>query len=103
MHKQIIVLSNMYYTSKERPVLYKCKDYIFTSPYSLHLFQELQSTYERGHVYDTSVVELSRLMSKPIQDSSFLFIVLAISITPESFFLWIKEVVVWQCQTRRIW
>ena len=33
----------------------------------------------------TSVVEL-RLMSKPIQDSSFHFIVIAISVAPESFF-----------------
>ena len=40
----------MYYTSKEK---YKCEDYIFTSPHtrSLHLSQELQSIYERGHVY----------------------------------------------------
>ena len=42
----------------------------------------------------TSVVELSRLMSKPIQDSSFHFIVIAISVAPESFFHWTKEVVV---------
>ena len=33
----------------------------------------------------TSVVELSRLMSKPIQDNSFHFIVIAILIAPESF------------------
>jgi len=38
----------MYYTSKERC---KCEDYIFTSPHSLHLSQELQFTYEWGHVY----------------------------------------------------
>ena len=50
-----------------------------------------------------SVVELSRLMSKPIQDSSFHFIVIAILIAPESFFLWTKEVVVWRCQIWRIW
>ena len=42
----------------------------------------------------TSVVELSRLMSKPIQDSSFHFIVIAISVAPESFFHWTK--VCWQ-------
>ena len=42
----------------------------------------------------TSVVELSRLMSKPIQDISFHFIVIAISVAPESFFHWTKEVVV---------
>ena len=34
----------------------------------------------------TSVVELNRLMSKPIQNSSFHFIVIAISVAPESFF-----------------
>ena len=39
----------------------------------------------------TSVVELSRLMSKPIQESSFHFIVIAISVAPESFFHWIKS------------
>ena len=42
----------------------------------------------------TSVVELSQLMSKPSQDSSFHFIVIAISVAPESFFHWTKEVVV---------
>ena len=42
----------------------------------------------------SSVVEISRLMSKPIQDSSFHFIVIAISIALESFFHWTKEVVV---------
>ena len=42
----------------------------------------------------TSVVELSRLMSKLIQDSSFHSIVIAIPIAPESCFLWTKEVVV---------
>ena len=40
----------------------------------------------------TSVVELSRLMSKPIQDSSFHFIVTAMSVAPESFCHWTKEV-----------
>ena len=42
----------------------------------------------------TSVVELSRLMSKLIQDGSFCFVVTAISVAPESFFYWIKEVLV---------
>ena len=51
----------------------------------------------------TSVVELSRLMSKPIQDSSFHFIVIAILVASESFFHWTKKVVVWWCQIRRIW
>ena len=51
----------------------------------------------------TSVVELSRLMSKPIQDSSFHVIVIAIPIAQEPFFLWTKEVVVWWCQIRRKW
>ena len=38
-----------------------------------------------------SAVELGRLMSKPIQESSFHFIVTTISVAPESFFHWTKH------------
>ena len=42
----------------------------------------------------TKAAELSRLMSKPIQDSSFHFIVIVILVAPKSFFHWTKEAVV---------
>ena len=62
----------------------------------LHIVSTSLKSYSPSMNEDmyTSVVELSRLMSKPIQDSSFHFIVIAISVAPESFFHWTKEVVV---------
>ena len=54
----------------------------------LHIVSTSLKSYSpssNGGMY-TSVVELSQLMSKPMQDSSFHFIVTAISVAPESFF-----------------
>ena len=97
MYKQVIVATCIIHQKKGTSVRITCL--------LLHIVYTFLKSYSppMNEGMYTSVVELSRLMSKPIQDSSFHFIVIAIPNAPESFFLWTKEVVVWRCQIRRIW
>ena len=88
MHKQILVATCIIYQKKGTSV---------RITFLLFLIVTTSLKSYRPPMNDgmyTSVVELSRLMSKPIQDSSFHFTVIAISVAPESFFHWTKEVVV---------
>ena len=88
MYKQIIVATCTIHQKKGTSVRITCL--------LLHIVYTSLKSYSppMNEGMYTSVVELSRLMSKPIQDSSFHFIVIAIRIALESFFLWIKKVVV---------
>ena len=88
MYRQIIVVTCIIYQKKGTSVR--------ITFLLLHIVSTSLKSYSppMNEGMYTSVVELSRLMSKPIQDSSFHFIVIAISVAPESFFHWTKEVVV---------
>ena len=90
MYKQIIIATCIIHQKKGTSVRIT---FLLLHIVSVSTYLKSYSPSMNEGMY-TSVVQLSRLMSKPIQDSSFHFIVIAISVAPESFFHWTKEVVV---------